>query len=424
MDGIKTAGRTAGGLQTSVRYLVLADDLTGALDTGLQLRRLGVPTKVLAEYTAQDPLQNEGAPALVINTSSRHSSPEAAYRTVREICRAAARYPIEVLYKKTDSALRGNIGAEIEAIADAGYETVYFAPAYPKLHRITRGGEQLVHQIPVNQSPFGRDILNPIKTASVPELLAGTRLPSTVVRQETALDSLQGRRGVLVFDAESDRRLEEIAAWVAGQPGKFALAGCAGFAEHLRPILRYRRQAEKPEITTYGGMIVISGSLNPLSFAQVQAAAAAGFGVISAESFAGFIDRDDFHVTEAVIQRVMDAYARNPRLVISTADHPPRGSATENLRAGQRVANHFGELVKGIWQSGFSGLFTVSGGDTLGGIVRHMGGHSIEPLWEIEPGVVLANILTGSGACQFVTKSGGIGSVDVYRLIKDIFING
>lgn len=423
VDGVKATVRTAGCCGAGVRYLVLADDLTGALDTGLQLRRQGIPTKVLAEYPAGNYFQNERIPALVINTNSRHSCPETAYRIVREICREAARYPIEILYKKTDSALRGNISAELEAIADAGYETIYFAPAYPKLYRITRGGEQLIHQTPVDQSPFGQDMLNPIKTASVPKLLAENWLPSAVIRQETELDSLQGQKGIVIFDAENDRRLGEIAGWIARQPGKFALAGCAGFAEHLQPIFRYSPREKEPEIMTYEGVIVISGSLNPLSFVQIQAAVKSGFGVISVEGFEGFLDRDDFAVTKGIVRQVLNAYAKNPKLVIKTADCAGCGSVKENLRVGQRVADHFGELVRALRQNGFSGIFVVSGGDTLGSIVRYVGGHSIEPLREIEPGVVLANILTDTGICQFITKSGGIGSAEVYCLIENMFIN-
>lgn len=276
-----------------IQYLMLADDLTGALDTGLQLRRLGVPTKVLAgDGTMSGLLQNERAPALVINTDSRHAGPETAYRIVRDICREAADCRVHLIYKKTDSVLRGNIGAEFQAIADAGYDTIYFAPAYPKLHRTTVGGRQLIHQVPVDHSSFGKDLLNPIRTAFVPELLAKSGLPVTVVPQEEELNTLRERKGIFVFDAETDERLGQIADWIATQKGRFTLAGCAGFAEHLGPVLRHERRAEEPEPRTYGGVLVVSGSLHPLSFTQIQTAAEAGFDVISVESFDGFLDRD------------------------------------------------------------------------------------------------------------------------------------
>ena len=410
---------------TDVRYLVLADDLTGALDTGLQLRRLGIPTKVLAgESVMTELFREEGIPALVINTDSRHTDPDSAYRIVRDICQKASGYQIQLIYKKTDSVLRGNIGAELEAIADVGYKTIYFAPAYPKLDRTTVDGRQLIQQVPVDQSPFGRDQLNPIQTASVPDLLAQAGLEAVVISQETDLESLRGREGIFVFDAETDERLEKVAEWIAGQSGKFALAGCAGFAEHLRPILHYERSAAEPETVTYDGVIVISGSLNPLSFTQIQTAARAGFDVISVEGFDGFLSQDDFEMTEGIVRKILDAYARNPKLIIETTSKgADSGDMGEKLRAGKRIANHFGKLVKEIRENGFDGLFVVSGGDTLGSIVKHIGGHSIEPIREIEPGVVLANVSTDDGVCQFITKSGGIGSAEIYCLIKDIFVH-
>ncbi len=422
MNGARRNGCGVEG--KSVRYLILADDLTGALDTGLQLRRLGVPTKVLVggENITGLPLE-EGTPALVINTDSRHIGPEAAYRIVRDICREAKNHQVSLIYKKTDSVLRGNIGAELRAIVDAGYDTIYFAPAYPKLQRTTVGGRQLIQQVPIDHSSFGKDILNPIRTSFVPELLAESGLSVTVVPQEMELDALQKQRGVLLFDAETDERLGQIADWIATQKGRFTLAGCAGFAEHLEPVLRYGPRAEEPESKTYSGILVISGSLNLLSFSQIQTAAEAGFGVISMESFDGFLDQDNFEVTGKIVQEILDAYAKNPRLIIKTTDKgADSGDLAENLKAGQRVANHFGILASKLLKNGFDGLLVVSGGDTLGSIVRHVGGHSIEPVREIEPGIVLANLSIG-GERQLVTKSGGIGSAEIYCRIWDMFIH-
>lgn len=419
----KNSNHVAGDSETNVRYLILADDLTGALDTGMQLRRLGIPTKVLDGYTSEELFQYTSTPAMVVNTNSRHICPESAYQVVWDICQEASNYQINLIYKKTDSVLRGNICAELQAIVASGFQTIYFAPAYPKLNRITRDGQQLIDEVPVNQSSFGKDIFNPIKTAFIPELLEDIGLPITVVSQQMDLDTLQNHRGIYIFDAETDEQLGKIAAWVAIQPGKFALAGCAGFAEHLKPILHYNRQVKEPEILTYDGMIVISGSLNPLSFTQVQVAANAGFDVISVEDFAGFVDQDDFEVTEEIVQKIIDVYKKNRSLIIrTTSSGADYGNTEETLKAGQRVANRFGLLVKKIRTRGIGGLFVVSGGDTLGSIVKHTGGHSIEPLLEIEPGVVLANISTDVETCQFITKSGGIGSADIYCAIKDIFI--
>lgn len=68
-----------------------------------------------------------------------------AYDTVYRLVRWAKEKKIGCIYKKTDSALRGNIGAELSAaLAADGGDRLHFVPAFPNLDRVTRGG---VHYI-------------------------------------------------------------------------------------------------------------------------------------------------------------------------------------------------------------------------------------------------------------------------------------
>ena len=54
------------------------------------------------------------------------------------------------IYKKTDSALRGNIGAELEAMMQAsGEEQLPFVPAFPQIGRTTVNGTHFIEGVPV-----------------------------------------------------------------------------------------------------------------------------------------------------------------------------------------------------------------------------------------------------------------------------------
>ena len=67
-----------------LKLLIAADDLTGALDTGVQLARLGVDTRVLL-YAGPGTVGNAGAAGtLVVDTESRHLPPERAGAIVAE----------------------------------------------------------------------------------------------------------------------------------------------------------------------------------------------------------------------------------------------------------------------------------------------------------------------------------------------------
>lgn len=62
---------------------------------------------------------------------------------------------MQYIYKKTDSALRGNIGAELGAlVAASGQKILPFVPAFPQMNRITKGGIHYIDGVPVTESSF------------------------------------------------------------------------------------------------------------------------------------------------------------------------------------------------------------------------------------------------------------------------------
>ena len=112
--------------------LIIADDFTGALDTGVQFAAYGAATRVMVKD--QVDFASCDAQVLVVDTETRHLPPEKAYQIVEELTRAACRAGIRYIYKKTDSALRGNIGAELAAVLQASNNRqLPFLPAFPKM---------------------------------------------------------------------------------------------------------------------------------------------------------------------------------------------------------------------------------------------------------------------------------------------------
>ena len=142
--------------------LIIADDFTGALDTGVQFAAYGAATRVMVKD--QVDFASCDAQVLVVDTETRHLPPEKAYQIVEELTRAACRAGIRYIYKKTDSALRGNIGAELAAVLQASNNRqLPFLPAFPQNGRTTRDGIHYVDGVPVTESPFGVDPFEPVR---------------------------------------------------------------------------------------------------------------------------------------------------------------------------------------------------------------------------------------------------------------------
>ena len=108
--------------------LLIADDLTGACDAAVHFAHAVV---LLAGPPPSD------ARLLAISTGSRDLLPS----EIRRAWAAAAQIPADLIFKKIDSTLRGDIALEIAAALDAFHcDAAVVCPAYPKLHRIVRDG--------------------------------------------------------------------------------------------------------------------------------------------------------------------------------------------------------------------------------------------------------------------------------------------
>ena len=92
------------------RYLIIADDFTGANDTGVQMRRRGFPTEVLF---SGKPFESDKS--IVIDTESRTVRPDHAYEIVSHALEHIDFKQFHYLIKKIDSTMRGNIAMEILA---------------------------------------------------------------------------------------------------------------------------------------------------------------------------------------------------------------------------------------------------------------------------------------------------------------------
>ena len=112
-----------------VKLLIIADDFTGALDTGIQFVNKGIATQVFTKMPEAIGDIDETTEVLVIDSETRPMPAAKAYDAVKNITGWAKAIKIPIIFKKTDSALRGNIGSELQAVLDGSrHDKVYFLP--------------------------------------------------------------------------------------------------------------------------------------------------------------------------------------------------------------------------------------------------------------------------------------------------------
>jgi len=397
------------------KLLVIADDLTGANDAGAQFAKFGIAVIVLARPGAAFPV--EGFEVVVVNTESRHVPAGEAAARVRQAIATARQAGAEWVFKKTDSTLRGNLGAELEAVLEAtGGRVLPFVAALPQLGRTTVGGVHYVHGRPIAETEFAHDPLNPIRQSEVVAVLRQqARGPCVSVAKA---GDVSAQNGLCVIDCATVGELEEIVDHLAETGHWRALAGSAVVAEPLARKLPFRRAEPKPP-RCHGPALVVNGSLNERSLDQVRSAPGGRLVKLRLEPEHLFREPGDPALPDALVR----AMAGGSNVLLHTiadrselaafADSAHRlGILADELHA--RVAEALGRITREALQSGGVGVgvtLIVFGGDTLAGIARAFGWDQFLPRGEVSPGLTISE--AAGAKLAVISKAGGFGESGV-----------
>lgn len=273
--------------------VLLADDLTGACDVGVQCLHAGWPVRCCFAdrpgWTVR--LKDRTRSALVLDLETRRMGAAAAVRKAFETGRELLRRDTIPRYFKVDSTLRGNFVAEAEALRRASRRRLtWLVPANPSQGRWTVGGRQYVHGQPVERTAFGRDPLHPVVTGDLMAIAAATlgrracvhlnvhelgRGPAHVRRLRRHW--LRSGVRLVVADALREVHLQAIAACITRED---LPCGAAALARYLLPraVHGFRREpGGMGPLRRFGGSevkqgkwLAVMGSVNPLTQEQVR----------------------------------------------------------------------------------------------------------------------------------------------------------
>lgn len=376
-----------------VKLLIIADDFTGALDTGVQFAKQGINTWMTTDLRTD--MTTVGAEVLSIDAETRTMPPEKAFETVLALAESAKHAGIPMVYKKTDSTLRGNIGCELEALMRAYNRPVAFIPAYPGNGRVTRDAVQYANSVEIAKTILANDPINPIRHSYIPQIIAETS-DIRVITGSTLTDG-----AVTVFDAESEEDLGRIFTDLTSQNALELTAGCAGFADVLASSRLFTREL-RPINRRSGGILAVCGSVNAASVRQTEQAAKEGYAVVTlpAKSLLGTTE-ETLSSIAAGIRKTLDSTGFT--LIRTDGDRFLENDAPE------KISRIIGRLTRLLTESADIGHLILFGGHTANAIMRETGITSFYPLAEILPGVVYAE----ADGCNIVTKAGGFGSENV-----------
>ncbi len=378
-------------------WLVLADDLTGACDTGAAFAASGWRTRVVL----QNRLDFSDVQVWVRSTASRDLPAKIAGQAVINAVADLGKFAVGRVYKKVDSTLRGHPGIELGALMTALDEPrVLVSTAFPEQGRTISGGQVRVNGRPLAETEFGAVVPEPnlLKLFNVGP---GSRsLPLAMVRdgtQAVARELAKIDRGVVIGDAETSQDLQTLAE--AGlQCGIRLFCGSAGLARALNqsegclqtPVFS---PAPRP-------VLVVIGSRGQAS--QRQAAFAREQGLFTGEISP--LDLRIANIRERMIERLAnELYAGRHSFLSLKLDECIPGQEME-------IADGLAQISAAvIRQSHLAGL-ALTGGDTAAAVCARLHCAAIDLRGEVQPGIVWGYLAEGdAGGLPVVTKAGGFG---------------
>ena len=394
--------------------MVIADDFTGALDTGIQFRGSGTVLRFGRTGSYFDGLA-EDTDVLIVDAETRHLPPEQAGEIVGRIVAEAAAQSVKCIYKKTDSGLRGNIGSELSAaLTQSTRPVLHFIPAFPQLNRVTRNGIHYIDGQGVADSVFGRDPFEPVRFSDVRQIIAQqTGTPTALAGSGDGFS-----QGILVYDAQTQADLQQIAQSLLRRDELHLLAGCAGFASVLPELLGLKKgQHVYPQLPER--LLTVCGSVNAITLKQMDTAEQAGvprvrLGVPQKLNVNWLDSPQGAADLEAMLNMVLSN--TNSIIECDGLSQPEEleqyrqrlGMDLEMMR--RQISHTMGAILKALLDRGMDATVLVTGGDTLMAFMELAHLTEMVPICEYAPGVVLAQVCYKGRNCYLLSKSGGFGN--------------
>lgn len=417
-----------------IQCVIIADDLTGANATGVMLKKLNLKTMTLMNMESIELKSLGNYDVITYPTDSRSIAPEVAYKRVFEAVSRMKDSEIKLYNKRIDSTLRGNLGAEIDALLDGlGSDRIAIVvPAFPQAGRTAIGGYLLVNGMMLQKTDAARDPRNPINTSVIETLIsAQTRYSVKSIFLDTVysdcdkltgaiLKGVEEKNRIIVIDALQVEDLTKIAEaviesgipFITVDPGPFT-AAVAG------KLLALENNVNEDKILMAVGSV---SNLTKLQLEEVQRAFKMVMVEISSEKLIEEGQR------EAEIRRVSDdvlAHKEEYNLfcIVTDGIYPEnridfaKMSNSMNVSEEEitlRLNDGIAEMTHRVLSTApeFQGLFS-SGGDVTVSVCRRFNSSGMALLQEVIP-LAAYGMLEGGDfpGLKTVTKGGMVGDKD------------
>ncbi|NLK64498.1 MAG: four-carbon acid sugar kinase family protein, partial [Tissierellia bacterium] len=374
---------------------VIADDLTGANDTGVQYKKSGYKTivKINSDFNMND---IENYDVVSINADSRILDMKSGYIKVLNIADRFNDIEYEYIYKKMDSVFRGNIGTEIEAVLDAvNPDITLAAPSFPANRRVVKNGYSYMLN---DEGELGKSIINVTELIQRELNRSIENISLDIVREGTdhLISYIESRLqdGVNVFlaDAINDGDLKIIAEVYKKINKKVVFCGSAGLAQQLAII--NPKMTEIDYVNEDGITLLVVGTRNKSTLSQTNNIKEAYNLPVFDVNVSEIIDGKQDNLIKRIIDEVNCYITKGNKLIILKTSKDDEIEFEESLKQdsnevmkSQKIVKTLGAIVKQLNKLVNLKYIVSTGGDTSMQICKSLNAQGIELIDEIEPGI-------------------------------------
>jgi 4-hydroxythreonine-4-phosphate dehydrogenase len=398
------------------QILIIADDLSGAADCGMACAGSGLHTVVMLGNSV-NPVN---ADVLSVDADTRGLDPKRAVWETAMLMRHYMSSREQVVFKKLDSTLRGNVGAELAAVlttqrsamTEQGHIVAVLAPAFPANGRTTRDGKQFLNGKPLEEMEIWQR--SGIHGSSyIPAMLERAGMRSAVLPLETIRSSngnlhtemarLAEGLDVLVCDAEIDQDLQAIAKATVSLGHNTVWAGSAGLAYHLPKAIALTSTTStvSNQGLATGPTLIVVGSSAALSREQVKTLSAspelATITIPPSDLLSGLDKRREHE------RLLAEAFAAKRDIVVMLGTEDKL-----KIDAGRLLSSALAQMIVPHYNK--VGALVITGGETARLVLQTWGVTGLRLVKELEPGLPFSITENWSRRLPVITKAGDFGN--------------
>lgn len=351
--------------------IVIADDITGAAEmAGIGLR-FGLRVH-LTMYTGEEEITpSPDCDLLVCATDTRSLSEAEAVTITTRLGKMLNANGQRQIFKKTDSALRGHIVSELNALMETiGVRQALLLPQNPSRERIIHEGIYYINNIPLNETSFSYDPEFPATTANIVDYF-NKKIALLPPREPI------NANGIHIANASTPG---EIMFYASSLSDQVLPAGGADFFTHYLLTKGYEL---KDQQVTFNGLgdnesIIVCGSTSKHLLST--------FGYIRRKDIPVYNMPEDVFWGESPtewINQLKEDYWYNPSLILQT-DHPPQ----EGRAFASRLRQIMGEVTTALLTEHLPQELIIEGGATAFAILGLLKWNSFTVQQEVSPGVI------------------------------------